>query len=51
MIRFGQFFTRTNRRSGIEMIKEKGEAEFVKNMIDKNWVTIKPYVSCNRPPG
>jgi hypothetical protein len=23
------------------MIKEKGEAEFVKYMVDKNWVTIK----------
>ena len=41
MIRFGQFITRTNRRKGIEMIKEKGETEFVKYMIDKNWVTIK----------
>ena len=41
MIRFGQFITRTNRRKGIEMIKEKGESEFVKYMIDKNWVTIK----------
>jgi hypothetical protein len=41
MIRFGQFITATNRRKGIEMIKEKGESEFVKFMIDKNWVTIK----------
>lgn len=41
MIGFGQFITRTNRRKGIEMIKEKGETEFVKYMIDKNWVTIK----------
>ena len=41
MIRFGQFITRTNRRLGIEMIKEKGKPEFVKYMIDKNWVTIK----------
>jgi len=41
MIRFGQFITRTNRRLGIEMIKEKGETEFVKYMADKNWVTIK----------
>jgi len=23
------------------MIKEKGESDFVKYMIDKNWVTIK----------
>ena len=42
MIQFGQFVTRTNRRLGIEMIKEKGEAEFVNYMIDKNWVTTKP---------
>ncbi|RIH65222.1 DUF3795 domain-containing protein [Mariniphaga sediminis] len=41
MIRFGQFITRTNRRLGIEMIKEKGEAEFVRYMFDKNWVTVK----------
>ena len=41
MIRFGQFITRTNRRLGIEMIKDKGETEFCKYMIDKNWVTIK----------
>ncbi|MFC2117538.1 hypothetical protein ACFLSY_02700 [Bacteroidota bacterium] len=41
MIRFGQFITRTNRRKGIEMIKEKGGAEFVNFMSDKNWVTIK----------
>lgn len=41
MIRFGQFITRTSRRKGIEMIKEKGETEFVKHMTNKNWVTIK----------
>lgn len=41
MIRFGQFITGTNRRKGIEMIKEIGETDFVKYMIDKNWVTIK----------
>ena len=41
MIRFGQFITRTNRRLGIEIIKEKGETEFVKYMINKNWVTIR----------
>jgi len=41
MIRFGQFITRTNRRKGIEMIKEKGEVEFANFMSDKNWVTIK----------
>ena len=41
MIKFGQFITRTNRRKGIEMIKEKGELEFVKFMAAKNLVTIK----------
>jgi len=41
MIRFGQFLTRTNRRKGIEMIKEEGDVEFVKFMTTKNWVTIK----------
>lgn len=41
MIKFGQFITRTNRRKGIEMIKENGEVEFVKFMTAKNWVTIK----------
>ena len=41
MIRFGQFITRTNRRKGIEMIKEKGTAGFMNFMIDKKWVTIK----------
>lgn len=41
MIKLGQFITATNRRKGIEMIKEKGELEFVKFMIDKNWVSIK----------
>ena len=41
MIRFGQFITHTNRRKGIEMIKEKGETSFMKFMIDKNWVTMK----------
>ena len=41
MIRFGQFITRTNRRKGIEMIKEIGEDEFVSFMSAKNWVTIK----------
>ena len=41
MIKFGQFITQTNRRKGIEMIKEKGEVEFVSFMSDKNWVTMK----------
>lgn len=41
MVRFGQFITQTSRREGIEMIKEKGETEFVKFMAEKDWVTIK----------
>jgi hypothetical protein len=41
MIRFGQFITRTNRRKGIEMIKEKGIPEFLNFMINKKWVTVK----------
>ncbi len=41
LIKFGQFLTRTNRRKGIEMIKEKGEEEFVNFMTDKDWVTFK----------
>ena len=41
MIKFGQFITRTNRRKGIKMIKEKGELEFVKFMTAKKCVTIK----------
>jgi len=41
MIRFGQFITRTNRRKGIEMIKEKGRKGFINFMKDKKWVTIK----------
>jgi hypothetical protein len=41
MIRFGQFITGTNRRKGIEMIKEKGEQEFLEFMSKKRWVTYK----------
>jgi len=41
MIQFGQFITRTNRRKGIEMIKDKGTTGFMNFMIDKKWVTIK----------
>ena len=41
MIRFGQFITRTNRRKGIEMIKEKGTAGFLNFMFDKNRITMK----------
>lgn len=41
LIRLGQFITRTNRRKGIEMIKEKGSAAFMTFMIGKRWVTVK----------
>ncbi len=41
MIRFGQFVTSTNRRKGIEMIKEQGEEYFLNFMIEKDWVTFK----------
>ena len=41
MIRFGQFIAQTNRRKGIEMIKEKGEQEFLKFMSERKWVTFK----------
>lgn len=41
MIRFGELLSRTSRRKGIEMIKEKGEAAFAEYMSNKNWVTIK----------
>jgi hypothetical protein len=41
LIRFGQFITRTNRRKGIEMIKEKGAESFLQFMKENNWVTIK----------
>lgn len=41
MIRFGQFVTRTNRRKGIEMIKEKGLDGFLLYMKEKGWVTVK----------
>jgi hypothetical protein len=41
LIRVGQFVARTDRGKGIEMIKEKGEVEFVRFMAGKNWVTVK----------
>jgi len=47
MIRFGQFITRTKRRKGIEMIKEKGASEFMNYMIAKKWVTIKTSIDKN----
>jgi hypothetical protein len=41
MIRFGQFITRTNRRMGIELLKEKGQREFMNLMVERKWVTMK----------
>lgn len=41
MIRIGQFITRTSRRKGIELIKEKGVAAFLSLMIDNDWVTFR----------
>jgi hypothetical protein len=40
-IKFGEWISSTSRRKGIEMIGEKGQAEFLAYMSDKNWVTIK----------
>ena len=40
-IRFGEWVSSTSRRKGIEMIREKGQAEFLAYMTEKNWVTIK----------
>ena len=40
-IRFGEWISSTSRRKGIEMIKEKGEAEFAAFMENKNWVCFK----------
>ena len=40
-IRFGEWISSTSRRKGIEMIREKGEAEFLAYMSGENWVTIK----------
>jgi hypothetical protein len=41
LIRIGQFVTGTNRRKGIEFIKEFGECNFTEFMIEKSWVTFK----------
>jgi hypothetical protein len=40
-IRFGEWVSNTSRRKGIEMIREKGQTDFLAYMSDKNWVTIK----------
>ena len=40
-IRLGEWISSTSRRKGIEMIREKGRAEFLSLMVDKDWVTIK----------
>ena len=41
LIKFGEWVSNTSRRKAIEMIKEKGQSEFLDYMTDKNWVTIK----------
>ena len=40
-IRFGEWISSTSRGKAIEMIKEKGQVEFLACMVSKNWVTIK----------
>jgi hypothetical protein len=40
-VRFGEWISGTCRGKGIKMIKEKGQAEFLAFMEDKNWLTIK----------
>jgi hypothetical protein len=40
-IRLGEWVSSTSRRKAIELIKEKGKAEFLDYMTDKNWVTVK----------
>ncbi|HEY5591742.1 MAG TPA: DUF3795 domain-containing protein [Paludibacter sp.] len=41
LVRFGQFITRTSRRKGIEMIKEKGAESFLIFMMENRKVTMK----------
>ena len=41
LIKIASWIERSSRSRAIEMIKEKGRAEFVKFMEEKNWVTIK----------
>ena len=40
-IKFGEWASSTSSRKGIEMIREKRQAEFLTYMTDKSWVTIK----------
>jgi hypothetical protein len=40
-VRLGEWVSSTSRRQAIEMIREKGLAEFVDYMTEKNWVTVK----------
>ena len=40
-IKFGEWISNTSRKKAIEMIKAKGQAEFLAYMVDKNWVTVK----------
>lgn len=41
LVRFGQFITRTSRRKGIEMIKEKSVESFITYMKEYNKITMK----------
>jgi hypothetical protein len=41
LIKLGQFLTKTNRRKGIEMIKENGNECFLTFMIENDMVTMK----------
>ena len=40
-IRFGEWISSTSRGKAIEMIKAKGQTEFLTYMVEKNWVTVK----------
>ena len=41
LLRFAAWVESTSRRKAIEMIKEKGRADFLAYMTERNWVTIK----------
>jgi hypothetical protein len=41
LLRFAAWVQSTSRRKAIEMIQEKGQAEFLAYMTERNWVTIK----------
>jgi len=40
-IRIGEWISSTSRGKAVEMIREKGRAEFLCYMVDKEWVTVK----------